>query len=394
MNASQGAAAPRIMVVDDNPANVELLVRMLGARGYQTQPVLGGVEALQWARHAPPDLVLLDIDMPGMSGFAVCQELKADTQLRDIPVIFISALNEPSDKVRAFQLGGVDYVTKPFALTEVYARVETHLKLRALQRQLVQHNESLADQVAQRTRELTSACQQVRELSRLKGDFLRMISHEMRTPANGVLGLGELLIDLCPESHERTLYARLYAKSSERLNDLLEDASMIAEMDALTSTKRVSVAVQDLLAQMAGAFPGVRISREPSPELAAFFVAGHPPLLLKALKTVLLLALAFSRRKDAAQVTVGADEQRQWLRFAVDELSLSDAQTADFFAVGSISRSHSPAESMGLGPVVAYQIIAGFAGALSLLRGEGSTGFLEVAFARHQPSDPLSGDPS
>ncbi len=384
-------APAQILVVDDMPANVELLVRMLEARGSQMQTSLSGLQALQAARSAPPDLILLDINMPDMSGFEVCQQLKADAQLRDIPVIFVSARDQESDKVKAFQVGGVDYVTKPFLLDEVYARVQTHLALRRLQCQLVQQNDSLADQVAQRTQELTQAWQQVRELSRLKGDFLRMISHEMRTPANGVLGLSHLLIDLCPPSDERTLYASLFEESSARLANLLEDASMIADMDALTSKKHDSLEVQNLLAQVQSAFPQTRMAIDASQAPAPFYIESQLPLMLKALKTVLLLALAFSRDKDAAHVALGSDGQRLCMRFAVDELALSSAQAADFFTVESTARAQSPAESMGLAPVVACQIIGSFGGALRLIKGAGCTGFVEVAFpetANPEPDTP------
>jgi putative two-component system response regulator len=136
-------AKPNILVVDDTPANLQLLANMLKERGYKTRPVPSGILALQAAQSDPPDVVLLDINMPQMNGFEVCERLKADEQLKDIPVIFISALNEIMDKVKAFSVGGVDYVTKPFQIDEVQARVETHLKLRSLQRELEMHNREL-----------------------------------------------------------------------------------------------------------------------------------------------------------------------------------------------------------------------------------------------------------
>ena len=134
---------PSILVVDDTPANLQLLASMLKERGYKTRPVPSGLLALQAALSEPPDLILLDVNMPEMNGFEVCQSLKADEKLKDIPVIFISALNEVLDKVRAFAVGGVDYITKPFQFDEVQARVDTHLKIRHLQEELEQHNRQL-----------------------------------------------------------------------------------------------------------------------------------------------------------------------------------------------------------------------------------------------------------
>ena len=132
-----------ILVVDDTPANLQVLAGMLKDRGYKVRPVPSGKLALQAARRDPPDLILLDINMPEMNGYEVCEHLKADDTLKGIPVIFISALTEPLDKVKAFAIGGVDYLTKPFQMEELHARVETHLKLRRLQMELEEYSRHL-----------------------------------------------------------------------------------------------------------------------------------------------------------------------------------------------------------------------------------------------------------
>src|SRR4051795_636012 len=132
-----------ILVVDDTPANLQVLAGMLKDRGYRVRPVPGGRLALAAARQEPPDLILLDINMPEMNGYEVCEHLKADEKLRGIPIIFISALTEPLDKVKAFAIGGVDYLTKPFQMEELHARVETHLKLRRLQIDLEEYGRHL-----------------------------------------------------------------------------------------------------------------------------------------------------------------------------------------------------------------------------------------------------------
>jgi sigma-B regulation protein RsbU (phosphoserine phosphatase) len=137
-----------ILIVDDTPANLRLLSKMLAEQGYQVRPVPDGPLALAAARAEPPELILLDIRMPEMNGYEVCEHLKADAQTRDIPIIFISALDETGDKVKAFTVGGVDYVTKPFQFAEVLARVETHLALRRLQKQLQDANEKMEQELA------------------------------------------------------------------------------------------------------------------------------------------------------------------------------------------------------------------------------------------------------
>ena len=131
--------------MDDTPANLQLLTGMLKGRGCKVRPVPSGPEALQAVQRIPPDLILLDINMPGMSGYDVCKRVKEDPKLKDIPVLFISALSETADKVKAFSAGGVDYVTKPFQLEEVQARVETHLRLRQLRSELEKQKRQLQE---------------------------------------------------------------------------------------------------------------------------------------------------------------------------------------------------------------------------------------------------------
>jgi len=148
-----------ILVVDDTPAILLLLQKMLSRQGYEVRVADSGARALESVKASPPDLILLDIMMPEMSGFDVCERLKADAQTRDIPIIFISALSETKNIVNAFTLGGVDYVTKPFQQKEILARVTTHLVLRSAQKklkeknaQLEQVNNDLTREVAERKR--------------------------------------------------------------------------------------------------------------------------------------------------------------------------------------------------------------------------------------------------
>jgi sigma-B regulation protein RsbU (phosphoserine phosphatase) len=146
-----------ILIVDDTPANLQVLAGMLKDRGYKVRPVPSGKLALLAAQHDPPDLILLDINMPDMNGYEVCEHLKADDRLTGIPVIFISALTEQLDKVKAFTTGGVDYITKPFQMEELYARVETHLNIRRLQVQLEGTNAQLERVNARMSRDLKAA---------------------------------------------------------------------------------------------------------------------------------------------------------------------------------------------------------------------------------------------
>jgi diguanylate cyclase (GGDEF)-like protein len=141
--APQDAATPTVLIVDDTPANVGILVEYLEGRQVRVAVAQEGEEGLARAEFVQPDLILLDVMMPGMDGFETCRRLKASPRTRDIPVIFMTALSETHDKVAGFAAGGVDYVTKPFQIDEVWARVTTHLALRSAQKRLAEQNAQL-----------------------------------------------------------------------------------------------------------------------------------------------------------------------------------------------------------------------------------------------------------
>ncbi|MFO6422287.1 diguanylate cyclase domain-containing protein [Motilimonas sp. KMU-193] len=132
-----------ILIVDDTVENIRLLSKLLKDEGYQVRGAADGKTALMLCDKKPPSLILLDIMMPGLSGYDVCRQLKEQPATKDIPVIFLSALNELSDKIHAFQAGGVDYISKPFEALEVLARVSTHARIVALQRSLMEKNAQL-----------------------------------------------------------------------------------------------------------------------------------------------------------------------------------------------------------------------------------------------------------
>ncbi|HSH02330.1 MAG TPA: response regulator [Anaerolineae bacterium] len=153
--------AANILIVDDTLPNLRLLSDMLQKHGYIIRGVTNGVMALTAVKAEPPDLILLDIKMPQMDGYTVCAQLKEDAETRDIPIIFISALDDSIDKVRAFAVGGVDYITKPFQIEEVLARVQTQLNMAGLRQQLAIQNSQLEQVVAQRTQTLAETVTQL-----------------------------------------------------------------------------------------------------------------------------------------------------------------------------------------------------------------------------------------
>lgn len=152
-----------LLIVDDMPTNLDLLSNILIRQGFQVRAAINGTLALMSAQATPPDLILLDIMMPDMDGYEVCRRLKAGEQTRNIPIIFISAQDKTTDKVNAFTMGGVDYITKPFQVEEVLARVRTHLALRALQKQL----ETTVHQLEKKNAQLEEALATIKTLSGL-----------------------------------------------------------------------------------------------------------------------------------------------------------------------------------------------------------------------------------
>ncbi|MFB2973387.1 EAL domain-containing protein [Aerosakkonema sp. BLCC-F183] len=174
-----------ILLVDDTPDNLHLLSNLLSAQGYKVRCVTNGQTALKAARAKLPDLILLDIMMPHMNGYEVCQILKSDTQTRDVPVIFLSALDEVLDKVKAFSVGGVDYITKPFQFQEVLIRVENQLALKTAETKVRQLNAELEIKVKERTSELEVTNQELqREIAErklLEKQLLHMALHDPLT---------------------------------------------------------------------------------------------------------------------------------------------------------------------------------------------------------------------
>ena len=189
---------PDILIVDDVPANLDLLTYILKAGGYRVRPVTSGALALRAAENQPPDLVMLDINMPNMNGFEVCQKLKENPALQPIPVIFISALTEAKDKLKGFEVGGVDYVTKPFNAKEVLARLKAHCELRRVQVELSCKNASLQSAFSE-LRETQEKLVHAEKMASL-GVLTAGLAHEINNPINfvnsGVKGLVKVQNDL------------------------------------------------------------------------------------------------------------------------------------------------------------------------------------------------------
>ncbi len=217
-----------ILAVDDTPENLGVLFDYLDQFGFTVLLVQNGENALKQAEDNLPDLILLDIMMPDLNGFEVCQRLKANERTKDIPVIFMTALSDTVDKVRGFAVGGVDYITKPLQHEEVLERVRTHTTIRRLQRELLEKNTILQQYVellAEKNAELDEKNAQLEEVNASKDRFFSIISHDLRSPFVGLLGLTQLISEEF-ENYSReklhTIITKLY-KSTENLYALIEN---------------------------------------------------------------------------------------------------------------------------------------------------------------------------
>jgi len=246
----------KILAVDDNPKNIQLIGSILREANYQIGFAMNGRQALDLLFQSLNfDLVLLDVDMPVLNGFDVCREMREMEALKDIPVIFLTALDQPDQVLTGFEVGAQDYITKPFNSKELLSRVKTQLELKNNRDQLRKMNLSLEEKVNERTRELEQAYHKLeqanRELQMLeqsKDQFLQIISHEINTPLNGVMGYTRLL----KEELQSTEFGEMLdylETSAQRLEHFSRVSLFITQLRTKSSTiKMKPVSVNKLLA--------------------------------------------------------------------------------------------------------------------------------------------------
>jgi two-component system sensor histidine kinase/response regulator len=390
-----------IMIVDDNPANLKLLEDMLCQQTYQVRAFPRGRLALRAAEQKPPDLILLDINMPELNGYEVCERLKTNRKLADIPVIFLSALNEVQDKVKAFSAGAVDYISKPFEFQEVHARVATHLKLYELQRGLELQNERLEEAVAARTHELAEANRRLIVLDRSKSEFLGIISHEFRTPLNGLLGVGDLILEGMPANEENTGLKEVFQHARRRILSILDEALVLTRIDL--SAEQVNtgpVSMRVVLSRAIESVTDFAESREVTLSPASDdldFVMGDEDLLVLALRALLETAVKFSEKGRAVGLALENSPDSLRVLIECEGRTIPTSTLPSFFELFSIGEAITPGGDLGLSAPLADRILGLFGASVSVENIEPSgirlTICLKGANPQISPHGPLAGTP-
>ncbi|MGB3788103.1 MAG: response regulator, partial [Phormidesmis sp.] len=287
-----------ILIVDDRPENLQLLFDALSRQGYELRRVLSGQQALQVAQFDPPDLILLDIRMPKLDGYEVCRRLKAQPQTQGIPVIFLSALDEPLDKVKAFDVGGADYVTKPFQIAEVLARVKHQIRL--------QH---LLGENARQKQEIEERSQSLEAINDELELFTSSVSHDLRSPLRGLQGLSRALLeDYGPQLDQLgTTYLQRINITAIAMNQLLDDLlaySRIDRIEFLIKPVSLGTIVNSALKSLTTTIRAKQATVEVQPNLPQ--VMGYAPVLEQVAKNLLDNALKYVAPGDRPTVKIGA----------------------------------------------------------------------------------------
>ncbi|MBI4860665.1 MAG: hybrid sensor histidine kinase/response regulator [Candidatus Riflebacteria bacterium] len=380
MDGSQEGST--IWVVDDDASVRKLLTDYLGRLGFRVDTFEVGLDAIEAARARTPDLFLLDIGLPDVNGYAVCKRLKADPLTAPVPVIFLSGWDETVDRLNAFGCGGVDCLSKPIDLDELRVRVDTHLKLRLLQRQLEGQNRQLEDLVCQRSRELFDAHQRLSILDHAKSAFLELISHELRTPLTGLFGVAEILLGKTASDPGQQKLHRIYWNTQARLMQIIEDALLLTRIDVSKGPFNRSVLPlrRIVAAAIASASPlaSSRTVAIGSPPELPQWVLGDERLLARAFTSLIETSVKFSLAGETVRFELGDRSDHAIVAIRSRGRTVPEHVFARFFDVLAIAEPITPGGDLGLGPALAQRIVKLFSGGVTV-RNEGDSGIvLEV----------------
>jgi two-component system sensor histidine kinase/response regulator len=298
-----------ILIVDDFPGNIQVLGTALLPLGYKLEFATQGKQALDWVKRKQFDLILLDVMMPGLSGFDVCKVIRQMPEYDDVPVIFLTAEKQNKSLIEGFDSGAQDYLTKPFETNELLARVKTQLQLRASKKLLNDINNNLEELVAERTAELTAAKKELEELDAVKNDFLRLLSHEIRTPLNGIHGSISLMKGQ-PLSEDMSLFLGVLDHSYKRLEKFTFKALDISEIRSkgaeVINKKlyRFEELLNDVIEKLKGEISIHKIDIQISSISPDLLVYADRKFFGKVLENVIENAISFAPRESSIQIEV------------------------------------------------------------------------------------------
>lgn len=348
-----------ILVVDDRPEDLKILASMLAHGPFTVEIAGSGKEALRACDASPPDFILLDVDMPGMNGLEVCAILKAKAETRDIPVMFISALEQSDLKVKAMELGGVDYVTKPVRLQETLARIRSHLD------------------VSQLRRHLHSSLVELKDKNLRLQMFSRALAHDIRSPLSAVLGYSSMM--LAENKFDRQAMESIQS-GANLIEDILSSLLLMATAsreNVTTSptalTPLAELCVQDLRLEIEHAGAVVEVARD-MPDCLAF-----EPWLRRALTNLISNALKYGGQPP--HIRLFAESSEDVVRFHVTDngqgLNLEQRDKL-FKEFARLSPDRAP--GLGLGLVLVKQLVERMGGSVGVDSevGQGTTFYFEL----------------
>ncbi len=361
MSKKDSEHAGDILVVDDVPANLQLLSALLKERGYKVRPVPSGRLALQAVARQPPDLILLDINMPEMNGYEVCERLGADPRLSPIPVIFISALDETIDKVRAFAAGGVDYLTKPFEFEEIRARVETHLRLRRQALALERHVAEIED------------------LQQLRDSLVHMLVHDLRSPLSVISTYLEILTPPASSTDDDELWSSLKAALGRvfRMVDDMLDVHRLEGGDF--GLQREAVELRSLAEEVARSlhYPAEEFGLEISVGGGRIHAQCDPELIRRVITNLAENALKYGPRGSQVRLEVEAAEGEARVSVSDEGMGVPPDQQERIFAkFGTVLGRRRERRSIGLGLAFCRMVVEAHGGRIGVeSEGEGGSLF-------------------
>lgn len=289
---------PSILIVDDNPKNLQLLGKSFQKNKYKIEFATNGESALEWLDTSQFDLILLDINMPGMNGFEVCRKIRSNPVLNNVPIIFLTAEVDRESILKGFDIGGQDYITKPFDRRELLERVKTQMALKESLNKLEIFNKSLEEKVAERTKQLKEANAKLEatnlkliDLDRAKSDFLHLISHEIRTPLNGIVGSLQLLKEP-GYSHEISELVEILDISVRRLEHFSLDALLITRLktkqrELMKDEIHLSILINKVLNEEKDKFHSSNIKVILKDKTAGGLIAGEAELIERGIASIL-----------------------------------------------------------------------------------------------------------